>query len=288
MIPFDRFGRPIYSKLYVRLFNIGMKLKRLGYKESVRFPNLFVKALSGIVFFADLRGTELVPIWERPGVFFYFKGDRLKSKKVIVDEWISLNEKGCNPSIALSEEDEEGYLLDQCGYQLVQSYCSECSKEFFVCEGSRYAQCSIECQKKATKRLLKKKREEMEFLAEKIVCTCCRRHPTIELSSKFGVDFSLECFDEHHICYELDQTVLVCKQCHGKITRRQKGFEYFFPVDSHNQLSQKVLSFISKKKDMPYFRGITSEDLKSLKTIQDRKLKELEAFDKALKKWLGV
>lgn len=296
MIPFDKFGRPIYGKLYARLFAIGMKLKRLGYKESVRFPNLFVKSLPGIVFFADLRGTEFAPIWENPGVFFYFQGDRLKNKKVIIDEWISLNEKGCDPRTPLSEEDGEGYLLDQCNYALTRDYCSECSKEFFVYEGYRYAQCSVECQEKATERLLRekerlvrKKWEETKSLAEEIVCAVCGRHPEVRSSYEFGSSVVLESFDKHHVSYETDQTVLVCKQCHGKITKRQKGLEYFFPVDSYDRSSGKVLSFVNKKKDVSYLnkkrdrsssRKLSPKALKALKVLQiliaeHRRIREL-------------
>ena len=50
---------------------IGKKLETLEYMESQNKPNLFYKKINEKVIFADLRGTEVIPIWDdwRPMIY---------------------------------------------------------------------------------------------------------------------------------------------------------------------------------------------------------------------------
>ena len=72
MEPIDKFGRKIYLQVFNRLSNIGVKLNYLGYKEANQKPNLFYKTFEGGRIFADMRGTEMIPIWECPEPLLYF------------------------------------------------------------------------------------------------------------------------------------------------------------------------------------------------------------------------
>lgn len=68
------------------MLETGKKLKKLGYKESTTKPHLFYKHIkteirskdgqitrvNGAVF-ADLRGTEIVPIWSDSRPLIYFR-----------------------------------------------------------------------------------------------------------------------------------------------------------------------------------------------------------------------
>lgn len=97
MKPVDRFGRPIYQHIYRQLEVIRQKLVRYGYRESQSKPNLFYCSYNIVIFFADMRGTELVPIWEDPVPLFYWnwKKDNLSLKvrqQVVYFEWNRLFE----------------------------------------------------------------------------------------------------------------------------------------------------------------------------------------------------
>lgn len=76
MIDKDKFGRAIYPKVFSTLQKIGRQLEQLGYYESRKKPNLFYRphknAKFSVVFFADMRGTDVIPIWEAPRPMFYW------------------------------------------------------------------------------------------------------------------------------------------------------------------------------------------------------------------------
>jgi hypothetical protein len=67
----DKFGRRIYPKTFLILKKYGEILAELGWEESRSKPNLFYKMFDEIMVFADMRGTEIVPIWEDPCPLMY-------------------------------------------------------------------------------------------------------------------------------------------------------------------------------------------------------------------------
>ena len=71
MRAFDKFGKPIYSRVFEKLLTIGKTLEKNNWKESVKKPNLFYKKFEEIMIFADMRGTEEVPIWSEPCPMIY-------------------------------------------------------------------------------------------------------------------------------------------------------------------------------------------------------------------------
>jgi len=81
MKPEDKFGRRIYPKTFLILQKYGNILTELGWKESKNKPNLFYKEFDEIIVFADMRGTEIVPIWEDPCPLIYATSQNLKTTK---------------------------------------------------------------------------------------------------------------------------------------------------------------------------------------------------------------
>ena len=71
MKPEDKFGNQIFPKVFGRLQKYGVALEESGWKESSRKPNLLFKKFRDVVVFADMRGTEIVPIWEAPFPLLY-------------------------------------------------------------------------------------------------------------------------------------------------------------------------------------------------------------------------
>ncbi len=73
----DKFNREIPAPVYQKLLAIGKNLERRGFKESSKKPNLFYRNSGDGVVFADMRGTEDVPIWENPVPLIYFGKEEL-------------------------------------------------------------------------------------------------------------------------------------------------------------------------------------------------------------------
>jgi len=75
MIPEDKFGNPIYPHIFKKLQNNAGILKKLGFHESKSKPNLFYKKNKNqvLISFADMRGTDIIPIWNDTRPLFYIK-----------------------------------------------------------------------------------------------------------------------------------------------------------------------------------------------------------------------
>jgi len=69
----DRFGNPIYPHVHSKMREIGRQLVALGYSEHTRKPDLYVCSHPSVTFYADLRGTAMVPIWEDTSALFYWR-----------------------------------------------------------------------------------------------------------------------------------------------------------------------------------------------------------------------
>jgi hypothetical protein len=69
----DKFDRKISEKTFMEIEKTGEKLCEIGYVESSGKSNLFRLFDGKITFFADLRGTRVVPIWEdsRPLIYWH-------------------------------------------------------------------------------------------------------------------------------------------------------------------------------------------------------------------------
>lgn len=125
----SRDGRPIYSdQIWSRLVEIGQRLGKVGYDESGRKPNLFYRKIEGGVLFADLRGTEEIPIWDSPCPLLYFSSEDEnlpdESKRPILkSEFVRLRTNGCEPRFSFHYVSEPDGLFF--GDEEVSNNCPE-------------------------------------------------------------------------------------------------------------------------------------------------------------------
>jgi hypothetical protein len=109
MEPFDKFGNQIYPKTYNKMLGYARVLKAHGFTESLKKPNLFYRKdvervfkqdfeggvdITQVVFFADMRGTDVVPIWEDSSPLLYarFRDDMLEwqRRRLLEEEYFEL------------------------------------------------------------------------------------------------------------------------------------------------------------------------------------------------------
>jgi len=202
VIPADKFGKPIYPKLFGKLLGYGDILLSKGYKESIAKPNLFLKRAEKLIFFMDMRGTKEVPIWDNPLPLFYYSTvtdiPNWMIRKYCRDELIMVFNAGCPfrysydydcdyyPNIFV-EENEKG-IYELLNYSTNDGYCYVCKKELDhgdLC-------CSPECLNIYEESL-------------KVKCPLC--------SSKFPSEHIVR----HHITYKPINVIDICRVCHFKI-----------------------------------------------------------------------
>lgn len=195
-------GRPIYPKTYVILLGIGKTLVENGYREKTNKPNLFYKHTEGGYFYADLRGTEIVPIYEDPTALFYafLEGPAWKQRRLWKREMEALHEQGC--PIRLSFEfattppfDEVSSFVDESAGQFIwpTGICYYCGKDFQ--DEGEY--CSKECEEKDRVRGLPK-------------CEICGK--PVEYEQRI----------EHHTSYFPERIIIVDRGCHNVIHNTDK------------------------------------------------------------------
>lgn len=201
MIPIDKFGNKIYPSKFMKLKENEKVLLSLGYKESQDKPNLFYKIQSEFRFFADMRGTEEVPIWRDTRPLFYWKfnsnipnWERMRHLKI---ELINLFNSGCPNRLSFhafncEEFDETSAGIELDGengiYIWDDGYCRFCGKDFKN-EGSF---CSSSCETKYEDTL-------------KTSCEVCNKK----------IPFFKEI--RHHVSYFPEKIIFVHASCHNKI-----------------------------------------------------------------------
>ena len=219
MEPVDKFGRKINLQIFNRLCNIGLKLNKLGYKESKRKPNLFYRKFEGGFIFADMRGTEMIPIWESPEPIIDFKFDSN------IQEWqqVRIREKELEmfrnnivPWRFTYEEDEHWMDWDREKiywhniFGDSDGFCKCCGKDM---KNNNYF-CSEECKEIAIKKQLARQINNSDEF-----CYVCK---TKKISSKQEIKdiFDVELPDvllNHHVSYFPEKTIPVCRKCHNLI-----------------------------------------------------------------------
>jgi hypothetical protein len=201
MINKDKFGNPIYKQIFDRLLIKGQILSLNGYRESYNSPNLFVKKIPEGAFFADMIGTELVPIWSDMVPLFYWKFSESvsmwKRRRMISEEFAQLSEDGCTCRLSYeidydaTPEFQGTSTMRRTSYAEIEwlngdGYCAECKKDI----QSEDEFCSEECMKKHDSRLRQ-------------YCLVCKE------SEREMV--------KHHVCYDPEITITVCRSCHNVI-----------------------------------------------------------------------
>lgn len=73
MIHKDKFGNEIYPRVFEKMRANERVLLKEGYIESRNSPNLFYRKIPEGMLFADMRGTEEVPIWQDTRPLFYWQ-----------------------------------------------------------------------------------------------------------------------------------------------------------------------------------------------------------------------
>ncbi len=217
MISTDKFGNKIYPNIFSVLKKFEKILLTHGYIESKDKPNLFSKNI--IVeskykldlfdqcfdrgkFYADMRGTEEVKIWEDPAPLFYWRFqkpvDLWLRRRLIKTELLSLYKAGCPCRLSFyfheckEFENISTQTCDEDGvFDWPDGYCIFCKKDFRG-EGEF---CTPECELKYT---------ETFIYIKCVVCDQPKPHEQII---------------RHHVCYNPEQTIIVCRGCHLKIHR---------------------------------------------------------------------
>ena len=175
-------------------------LKFHGYKESRRKPNLFYRhddelhfwgkmnyQYTKVTFFADMRGTKSIPIWENTSPLLYasFKGNPPQwfKNRLLREELERLE------ICRLSHEAEFVLGRENSG----DGYCIVCGKDFW--DSGLY--CSSSCE------------EAMKDLGKERCQVCGKLLPYNHLIS-------------HHLSYADEKTIDICRSCHLKIHRGEK------------------------------------------------------------------
>ena len=139
MIRQNKDDRPIYKdSIWYQMIQTGVKLRKLGYRESQKKPNLFYKPIKTEIMscegntiqvkgaiFADIRGNVIVPIWEDPRPLIYSKDLPFN---IFLPEFIILERGGCSPRVSFYEECEpDGWMfgLDE----IPSGYCKRCGED---------------------------------------------------------------------------------------------------------------------------------------------------------------
>lgn len=200
MIPKDKFGNRIFYYKYKRLQENGRKLLNKGYIESKNKPNLFYRRIMNGWFYADMRGTEEVPIWQDTKPLFYWKFNvetpNWEKRRLIKRELMSLFEAHCPCRLSFyspysSEEFREvnSYIDEGAGiFDWDEGFCRFCGKDFRA-EGSF---CSRDCNLKYHDAL-------------KRPCEVC--------SAKIDLFKEIR----HHVSYFPEKIIFVHAGCHNKI-----------------------------------------------------------------------
>jgi len=208
----DKFGYPIYPSRFRMLKANENVLLNAGYVESNAKPNLLYNIIPEGCLFADMRGTEEVPIWQDTRPLFYWKfNDGIpgwKKRRVVKLELEKLFRAG-SPCRLSGEVDEDplfegagGILVDESEglFYWNDGYGKECGQDFQD-EG---AFCSRECEATHVDR-------------PKKPCEACGK------KIEFGGEIT------HHISYFPEKTILVHWSCHTRI-HKSDSFPHLRPA----------------------------------------------------------
>jgi len=218
MEPFDVKGRPIKPHIFRQLQKIGKTLEDLEWRESRNKPNLFYKVFNRVTVFADLRGTEIVPIWEQPYPYIYAingfeEWERRRAIKVAVRDF---DIGGIEYRFSFYDTSEPDGLFFGPDDEQTDGFCKMCGAEIKAGDIRTALFCSDQCDR-AYSQLTEMRREVDE---NKIKCILCGK-PLGAFNSDTIV---------HHIEYEPEEkTVRVCRSCHGKIHSNHEKYPDLAP-----------------------------------------------------------
>ena len=250
-------GLSLYPSIIRKVKVNEERLIRAGYKESKKKPLLFYKPTKDCTFFADVRGTEIVPIWVDSSPLFYvrFTNDypNWKKGRIINSEIGRLKEKECRVRLYVEygDDDDEstgydgsdGFWNERVNYGWEEDgYCKVCGKDF---QDSGFF-CSEKCALKV--KFMEQRRYANNLVDNAPICEVCNRKI---LANEYDYNVLVAIYPqykdkcivsktiEHHTSYEDDITMIVCASCHAKIHQSNEWCEYT-PVDSRLKQHQKT------------------------------------------------
>lgn len=219
MKPVDKYGRPIYGKTWRAISAYGEILLQVGYREAREKPNPFFRKVENGVYFADMRSSEVIPIWEDPRPLFYWRFEkrryRWEVRRDLKEERGRLTGLGCPIRYSFYAEEEIGGLFvpdspDELEWsELANGSCFEC--EGPVKEDDLF--CSEDCRKTARRKRTARRITQSpvcEVCASKIVKAWDRDASDLveDLPQRLIV---------HHVSYEPEETIEICQGCHNRI-----------------------------------------------------------------------
>jgi len=202
MIPRDKSGREIYPRIFNILKKHGNALVSAGWRESKNKPNLFWKKFSDVMVFADMRGTDTIPIWESPFPLLYAFSDQTEDwvkRRAIRHAIEDLRHIDVPYRFSFYDDCEPDGLWFGEDAKLADGSCQLCGKEM----DNSGLFCSKECEDIFAQ--LGELRSE-EDLCE---CKCSLCGIPLDIFGKNAI--------QHHVNYETEKTIWVCRRCHGKI-----------------------------------------------------------------------
>jgi len=133
MQPIDKFGQPIYQKIYSILKEQEKVLLECGYHESSKKPNLFLRTCRIVTFFADMRGTEIIPIWKDPSPMFYWNWRKenleieTRSRAILI-EWSRLSKANLRLSNECDRYEDIELLNKRFAEEYTAAYQNACNQ----------------------------------------------------------------------------------------------------------------------------------------------------------------
>jgi len=164
--------------------------------------------------FADMRGTKIVPIWDEPCPYVYASGqseEAWKRRRAINKALEDLDGVNIPHRFSFYDECEPDGLFFGYEEDLADGKCKLCGKEF----NRDGLFCSQECEKAHSQ--LEEMRQE-EYEAE-VKCSLCGKQ-----LNWYGKDYVL-----HHVDYQEEKTIPVCRSCHRKIHAYNANFPDLAP-----------------------------------------------------------
>jgi hypothetical protein len=198
----DRQGREIYNSVRGRLWRYGEALVRLGFRQADVKPYLFSLLGSKGVVFADFGGTDVIPIWEDNSAYIYWQLDcpDWQKRQIITRVRRRCGDADVPTRLSFYEEMEPDGLFFA-AEEKPNGFCKSCGAEL----AGPWLQCGS-----CTQALAGMPRPK---------CEAC------------GDYFPAEQMVRHHISYEPEELVTVCRSCHLLIHRGRK-YTHLRPVDN--------------------------------------------------------
>ena len=154
MEPMDKFGNPMYWRVYRQMISVGAALLNCGYTESRNKPNLFFRATEGMVFFADMRGTKSGSPWRYPVTLLYVKVTgslpHWRIERSFHEEIRKLRTKGCDVRQSTIIEPK---VIDARAV-IGDGFCRICGKDFQADGLFCSPRCELESEKRKLLRLV--------------------------------------------------------------------------------------------------------------------------------------